>query len=416
MVTMKKQMKQLVRQGSGDAGIAMPVVLVVMVMLFILATMILLVVSQSTFSSVRRTAHTKAVHMADAGLNAYLYELRRNPSYYVSNPSLGPATLEDGSYSVSSTAPTATTPLMLRVTGCIPSMEATSTVIASVRFPTYADYMFLTDAFNRVGSGATIYGKVRSNDYVENEGRITGVTEACNSITGGGVFQGGKRCPVPKVDFAQVTADLGDIRNAAVASGTYFAPSGALGYRATISGNSVTVLKITGMNTITGVITSSTTVGVYSIPASGVMYFNDTVYVSGTYSERVTIASSSTIYIVNNFIPSNISGTATAGLIASQNVIVPTRYTSVPSTMQITAAMLAQNGQVYGECYTGYYKTKVTLLGSIACKGQAYFVSGTTGWATRVYDYDERLDLNPPPMFPQIRDGSLKISTWNEDS
>ncbi|HET6351186.1 MAG TPA: hypothetical protein VFG89_03520 [Coriobacteriia bacterium] len=393
----------------------MPIVLVVMVMLFVLATMVLAMVAQSTFSSTRRTAQTKAVHMADAGLNAYLYELRRNPSYYVAHPTLGPTTLEDGTWSVASTAPTSEDPLMLRVTGAIPSMDSTSVVIASVRFPTYADYMFLTDAFNRIGSGATIVGKVRSNEYIENDGRITGVAEAVDHISGSGVFGGGKKCPVPIVDFAQVTADLGDIRNMATAAGTYFGPSGALGYRATVSGNRVTVLKITAMNTTTGVISSSTTVGIYTIPASGVMYFNDKVYVSGTYSERLTIASAQTIYIVDNFVPANLNSTATSGLIGAQDIIVPTRFTSVPSTMQVTAALLAQNGQIYGECYSGYYKTKITILGSIACKGQPYFVSGSTGWASRVYDYDERLDIHPPPMFPQIRDGTLKISTWNED-
>ncbi len=403
-------------RGKDDSGVAMPVVLVVTVMLFVFAIMILTVVSQSTFQSVRRTGHAKAMHMADAGLNAYLYELRRNPSYYLSSPQLGPISLEDGSWVVTSTPPVGSTPLMLRATGRIPSMNETSVVVAAVRFPTYADYMFLTDAYIPIGSAATIKGKVRSNDYIRNDGKITGVAEAVNSITGSGTFGGGKRCPVPKVDFAQVTADLTDIRTAATAAGTYLAGSGAKGYRAVVSGNTVTVSKISVLNSTTGVMTLNT-IGMYTIPHSGVMFFNDDVYVSGTYTEKLTIASSSSIYIVDNYEPANLNSTATSGLIGAQNVVVPTTFTSVPTIMRVTASLLAQNGQVYGTCISGVAnnrKSKITILGSIGCKDFPYFESGGVGWASRLYDYDERLDIDPPPMFPQIRDGSLKISTWNE--
>lgn len=43
--------------------------------------------------------------------------------------------------------------------------------------------------------------------------------------------------------------------------------------------------------------------------------------------------------------------------------------------------------------------------------------SGNTvisGFREREYTYDPRLDFDPPPMYPQIKDGSLKVNTWIE--
>lgn len=401
-----------------DDGVALPLVVAITMVLFILAMMLLTIVANSTVQSVKRESDTKAVHMADAGLNAYLYELRRNPNYYLSNPVLGPTSLADGSWVVTATPPAGSQPLTLRATGSIASMESTKTVLATVRFPTYADYMFLADSDINIGSGATIDGKVRSNGNVTNAGRVTGITEAVRSISGAGVFGGGKKAGVSRVDFAQVTADLADIRQAATAASVYFPASGRLGYRAQISGNRVTVSRVTSVSA-NGTLTLQA-VGIYTIPACGVMYFDDTVWVSGTYSAKLTIASSMDIFIPENVEPQNMNSSATLGLIAAQNVIVPTWYTSVGNSFRLVAACIAQNGTVYGDLHDGVTKTKIDIVGSLAYRTTGYFASSVgntvvSGFRTRVYDYDERLDIEPPPMFPQIKDGTLKIATWNED-
>lgn len=401
-----------------EEGIVVPMVVALATLVFVLVTMITLVAMNSTVLTRKSIGQTRAVHMADAGLNAYLYQLKRNPDYWLTNPTLGPVSQDDGIWSVSVSPPTQTSPLMIHASGSIPSQESTKSITARVRFPTFADYMFLADTDINIGSGATIQGKVRSNSNVTNSGRITGTCEAVGTITGSGTFEQAKTPGAPRVDFAQVTADLADIRTAATASNTFFGPSGVQGYRAVISGTSVTVSAVTG-GTATGNLTL-TPVRTFSIPASGVIYFSDRVWVSGKYSAKVTIASSSDIYIPLNLVPSNPTGTSTCGLIAAGSIIVPTWYPSIPVDMAVTAAMLAQSGAIYGDLRDGVITNKITITGSMAYRTYGYFAqySGSTvtaGFRTRVYQYDQRLDLNPPPLYPQIKDGSLKVTIWNED-
>jgi hypothetical protein len=58
---------------------------------------------------------------------------------------------------------------------------------------------------------------------------------------------------------------------------------------------------------------------------------------------------------------------------------------------------------------------KATILGSRAWEVYDGFVASDNkhGFVTREYDYDARLDLNPPPMFPPTTsNGHLRVLTW----
>lgn len=405
------------RRAADDAGLALPAVVMVSVVLFVLVMMLITLVEYQETQSARQAGRVRAMHMADAGVNAYLYELRRNPTFWVTQPSLGPTSMTEGSWLVTATAPTQDKPLTLRSVGTLAGNVATRTVVATVRFPTFADYMFAADTDINVGADATIYGKLRSNGNINNDGRITGRAYATGRVSGPGTFEAGYDQYYERLDFAQVTADLASIRTQATASGTYYGPSGAQGYRVTINGASIQVAKVTG-GTSSGNLTT-TPLGSVSVPASGVLYFNDRVWVSGTYSAKTTIASSSDIYIPDNLQASNPSGSATLGLVAQNNIIVPSWYPNLPQPMTVSAAMLAQTGSIYGDLQSGITKSGITINGSMAYKGYSYFAqySGSTvtaGFRSRSYRYDSRLDVEPPPMYPQIRDGSLKVSTWIE--
>ncbi len=39
----------------------------------------------------------------------------------------------------------------------------------------------------------------------------------------------------------------------------------------------------------------------------------------------------------------------------------------------------------------------------------------SAGYDTRNFEMDPRLIDNPPPLYPQIRDGSLRVDTWLEN-
>lgn len=403
-----------------ESGFALVTVVGVSTILFLLATMLLILTSNLTTQTQFQESQTKALHMADAGLNAYLYELRRDPTYYVNHPTLGPTGLDDGVWSVEATGPAANGSLTLRATGTIASMSTRKTVIATVRFPTYAEYMFLANADINVGSDALITGKVRSNGSITNAGHITGTAYAAGTVSGSGQFDQGYQANQPKVDFSTVTLDMYNLQQAAQTSNTYFGSSGGLGFRAIINGSNVQIYKVTG-GTNTGNLTS-VLIKTVSVPANGVFYFNEDVWVSGNYGSKVTFAGARDIYVPDNLTSAQSNAAYSCGLVAQRNIVVPSWYPTMPQVMTISAAMLAQTGTVYGDYHTGVTKSKITLSGSMAYSTFGYFAAYNTynntviaGFRQRVYTYDDRLEVYPPPSYPMLRDGSLKVSTWVEN-
>jgi hypothetical protein len=425
----------------GESGVAMLIVIGVVVVLFLLTTMLVFLTTYMLRSGSAQEVRTKSMHVADAGLNAYLYELRRDATFYVTNPVLGPVVQEDGTWIIRATPPGGGLPLTLRAEGRVAGDPATHTVMATVRFPTFADYMFLSNVQINIGSGATIRGKVRSNLGIDNAGTITHQSYANGTITGTGSFGTSLSPPgvdakfpgSTKVSFTDVTADTELIKTAAKVVNTYYDSlgTGYKGYRITVNGATYTVEKIKGLNTTTGTMTLEPVVGGtnVAIPEVGVVYFgatglvsanNENVYVSGTYSKPITIVSERDIYVVDDYVPDSLSGANTAGLIAIGSVIVPIHYQSVPQDMYITAAMLAQTGAVYGVQTDGVIKNSITIMGSNSYFAYSYFVtsSGSTviaGFRTRNYNYDQRLDIYAPPRFPVMHMDALKINTWIAD-
>ncbi|HEY5505989.1 MAG TPA: hypothetical protein VIK83_00700 [Coriobacteriia bacterium] len=400
-----------------DDGMALAIVVGMTAILFILSTMLLsLTVYQSTASQ-RVVARVQAFNIADAGVNAYLYELRHDPDYYVTTPTLIARTRE-GSWTVTASPPSATQPyLTLRSLGSLTSREASRVVIATVRFPTFADYMFLEDCDIGIGSGALVNGKVHSNHNVSNSGRITGLATAYGSFSNGssgrtdqGFLQGPTN--VAYVPFNDVKAVMDEMKAIAERSGArgYAGPAaaGKQGYEIVISGTTYVRKTVTGF-TSNGY--SVATDGVtYALPTAGILYFDDDIWVRGSYGLSLTIASSANIYIVGNLQPASAGSNTTLGLIAENNVSVPGQYTVVPDTMLVQAALLARTGSVTSTSGSRQ-KASLTINGSLADMQYGVF-SGA--FARRTYTYDSRLDLYPPPMYPAVHTDSLKVQSWVE--
>lgn len=421
----------LIRRGRDDSGIAMTTVVEIAAILFMLVTALLVLTAHLTTVTQRQIATTKALHMADAGLNAYLYELRRNPTYYETMPVLGPVTLDDGTWIVTATPDSGPgSPVQLEAVGVIESLDVTHTIYAEVRFPSYADYSVLVDGPLDIGDDARFEGSVRCNGDVTNAGTITGdcistrdVYDNARGIDPEDGLPKGVRGEIiedaDRVDFSQVTVDLNDMRTVAQASGTYYAASGTYGYQVVMSGTSCQISKVTGGVT-TGNLTT-TMVGTVNVPPSGVLYFDDHVWVRGTYGTKVTIVAGATgknIYIHGDIVPTEAGRPFTCGLIAYNDVRVMSWYPVTawfPTNVTIQAAMLGQDGGVGADFKTGYIRNSVTIIGSRAFSEQIGFISGTnTGFRYRTYTYDPRLEIEPPPYYPRLRDGSLKVRTWYE--
>ncbi|HEX9093704.1 MAG TPA: hypothetical protein VF902_06950 [Coriobacteriia bacterium] len=411
-----------------DSGIAMMLVIGVMTVLFLTATLLMVMVNYSTLSEKWQETRVKEIHLADAGINAYLYELRSDPLYYQTHPTLGPTSQDDGVWLVMASAPTSRTPLTLRAQGRLNSETASRTVVATVRFPTFADYMFLSNADLNVGGGATIIGRVRTNGDLNNAGTITGASYAHGTITGAGTFGPSgnpiKKAGEPVLDFGGVLADMDSIRTAAQANSpqTYFAPSGYAngGYQIAFTGNGkqFTIRSVSAVSS-NGSFTYGTVNLTRDIPPTGVIFVQDNVWVSGQYAAPCTIASSKNIYIPSSITRLDASATYALGLISAQSIVVPTQYDTISSasTTTITAALLAQSGSIYGNLVSGYRPQALHIYGSMAYNTYGYFASGnpaTVGFQTRRYQYDAGLENFPPPMFPQQKSGSLRLNTWVE--
>ncbi len=184
-----------------------------------------------------------------------------------------------------------------------------------------------------------------------------------------------------------------------------------------LSGTTARVERVTG-GTSTGNLTT-VLLRSFSVPSQGVLFFDEDVWVQGNYSTMVTIGGSRDIYVADSLAPTQPNRPFTCGLVAQRSIIVPSWYPSMPQVMELDAAMLAQTGTIYGDYRSGVTKSKITIQGSMSYNTFGYFAlySGNTvtaGFRQRDYIYDPRLELYPPPYYPMLRDGSLKVSTWVE--
>ena len=76
-----------------DAGSAFMTVIATTSILFVLATTLMMMVSYQTATTAQRTARVSAMHVADAGINAYLFHLKAQPGYYAVSPDTGLVTV-----------------------------------------------------------------------------------------------------------------------------------------------------------------------------------------------------------------------------------------------------------------------------------------------------------------------------------
>jgi hypothetical protein len=396
----------------------MMVVMSITSLLFVMATTLMTVALYQSQMTGLRTGRVRATHVADAGINAYLYQLKNASGYYTTNPSTGWVTIGTGEkYSLIASAPANGQPLTLYSTGV--STDGTVTIAAAVRFPTFADYMFLSNSDLNFAANALVNGQVRSNANITNNGHITGKVMAGGLVTGSGQLDQGSANHQPTVDFNQVLVDMDNIMLSAKGNNVYFPASGVYGYRVTLDHSTAVIEKITG-GTTSGNLTT-TYVAAMTVPDSGALYFSDSVWVQGNYSKPVSVVSDRDIYIPANLTPTDPASTVTCGLIAHGNIIVPCWYASVPQDMVLTAAMLSQSGRVYADMKQGVFRNTITITGSLTyydANGGFVSMSGSTpvaGFRSRTYSYDQRLDKFPPPKYPVIHDGSLKVDTWVED-
>ena len=430
-----------------DDGFAMAMAISVAAIVFMLATMLItLSVYRTQQSSIQR-AQTKATHMADAGLNAYVAEMRFNADYVDLHPGALTGTQGDGSWRVTAIPPAAGSNLAT-VTSVGTVGSVSRTIHATVRPVGFADYAFFTNAAIYFTSTDVVHGNVRSNGQVR---LATGTQIYGNLIATGGFrnsggsvinppftqVSGGVAAVMPAVNFSTASSSAADMVTSATAEGQYY-PAPAYGGHVIIFGSPtadrVTIKQFNAINTSTdpGALTfTSTTETAY--PPSGVFAFGGNVFVQGTYSQAVTVYSAASILIRDDVVSSNsLDKTITCGLMAKNNIYFPTWMAGSPNTLDVQAALFAQTGQISYDNKTTWYSSyntyrtnlhlqpldlrpQLNIRGSLVSYNQIYTQDADPsnhGYTAATFDYDTNLDQTAPPLWPPLGDGEMRVVSW----
>ena len=262
------------------------------------------------------------------------------------------------------------------------------------------------------------------------------------------VFEIGREVGVPALNFTGITQDLVSLKTQASSSGVYFPSSTNPGYELVFSTNDrYTVYRVnslvnpptagctnsqnqTGWGTWS--ISSSTLISSGTIPASGIFFFEDDLWVRGQIDgQRVTVASGlfpdnsttrTSITLNDNLLYTRYDGTDVLALIAQNNINIGM---VASTTLRIDAAVIAQNGRVgryyyrapggtSQRCSPYHTRSSITSYGMIGTNQRYGFAyTDGTGYQTRNLVYDANLLYGPPPGFPLTSD-SYGIVSWEE--
>jgi hypothetical protein len=403
-----------------------------------------------------------AFQVAEAGLDFAKWRLAHDPTNYtaVSKDVVDQLKGTLGTYSITFTGPQ-TGSTLIRIVSVGHSLEAPDrevTIEASYGKPSFARYASLTN--DDVWYKSAMSGAVHSNGGIRMDGTsdssVTSAKETyvcqsfhgCANLTKPGVWGTGTdssfwQYPVPSVDYTGLTVDLLTMKSNAQASGTYYGPSGAYGYRIIFNAtNTYTAYRVTGLSAPTDSYASDTgwqnishDIGTQTrivlnkpVPSNGVIYFEDRVWISGEIRDRVTVAAgvlpdtpSTNVDVILNGNTSYggvLDGTRMLGVIAQGNLLIPRISLT---DLRLDGAFVAQHGRFgrrfYPSTTTYTIRNSLTRYGMVASNlvPVTAWSSGTTvvsGYRNSYASYDPNLLYAPPPFFPTS--GEYQILSWDK--
>ena len=463
-----------IRKRKRPSGMSLyQVIITSTIMLAICVAVATLVFATMRFS---RTAarSVSATYIAEAGINYYLWHLSHNVTDYCDgqpcgtqgSAGYGPFTYDYvdaqghkiGTYKIYVKPPSGSTGYVtITSVGSAIGGTRERTLQAAIAIPSFAQYSILTNTEIWIGQNETVDGALHSNIGVHFDGQGNDTISSAqasykpsaqfggNGSTQNGVWGNGTptntwKFPVTPVDFQSVTTDLVKLKSDAQANGAYLAPTSPsapttkLGYYLELrSDGAIDVYRVT-REQCTSVTRSF--VQTLSHPTNNLLYVEDNVWIRSKPGEtmpgRLSIAAAylpangstnKSITIMGDIKYAAKDGSSALGLIAQNDVKVSRQ---APSTIEINAALLAQNGHVWyqkdtlgGVSCTQSVKTSISVYGAIATNQYWTWTyvsgnNGTTidGYNTTVNTYDKNLRLTPPPSFPLT--GSFSILNYRE--
>ncbi len=434
----------------------------------------------------------QAFQIAEAGIEYYRWHLAHNPTDYTNGTGApGPYTvpytdkggIAIGEFILDITPPlTGSTVITIRSTGKLYADPAAVRIIeVKLGIASLAKFAVVANDEMNFGPGTIAYGPIHSNGGIRFDGIAYNVVSSAvaqyNDPDHSGqdefgvhthvdpidplppaavptrpdVFVAGRQFPVPAIDFDGIIADLAGIKADAQASGVYFGPSSAKGYEVVLkTDDTFDVYRVQNLipkpngcsNEVadndwgTWSVNNTTLLGNYAIPANGLIFFEDDVWVRGQINTtRLTIGSArfpdnpgtrTNITINSDLLYSNYDGQDIIGLIA-QNDINVGLYSE--DNLRVDGALIAKSeriGRPYYRapegpqdfCGPEAFRSEITLFGMLATNeryGFKWSCGGVycSGYATRTIVYDPNLLYSPPPGFPLTSD-QLEVISWEE--
>lgn len=450
------------------------------VFMVILTSFVTFIITQSRLIE-QRMQFEQSGQIAEAGLDYYRWYLAHYPNStstaitgVYSDPELGPI----GEYQLTLASTTFCGTIMSRqVTSRGYTYEnpaVTRSLSARYSRPNVAEYSFIINSNVWAGDDRIINGPYHSNggvrmDGTNNSSVTSGQTTwsctpgfGCNpTTTHNGVFTTTANAnaglfdfPSAPVSFGGITVDLSEMETKARSNGIFLnqTTGGNYGYQIRFnSNNTLTVNRVTntqsywgyttenGWQTERHVITATSSVGTYTIPAScPLIVVQDKVWLQGTVPGKVTLAASHATSTSNNpsiILANNITYTSatTSGLlaIAEQDVLIGV---NVPTNLVLNGIFIAQNGRYGRNHYRDYgtyellptslqpfiVRTSETHNGTIVSNGRVgtQWTSGgvtVSGFQNRYTSYDRNLVESPPPFIPETSD-VYEYSDWRDSN
>lgn len=458
------------RRGKNSSGGVLVMTLVFVMMFLVIFISLAGMVSRSYHETVLQAHDELAFQIAEAGLNYARWRLAHDPDNFGAEVH----TITDqfagdlGDYSLTFEAPVVGSSVVMitSVGTTVGQPERQFTVKARYGQPSLARFASITNG--DVWYGGPISGAVHANGGIRMDGSSDSLmtsaqlTYACQpmhgcsspfetkpGIWGSGTLQALWDFQVNSVNYAAITLDLAEMETEAVATNTYYGPSGggSFGYQIEfIDDNTFSVSEVTSLGpnvwswtSDTGWLYASHDVGNLqfienkSVPSNGVIYVEDMVWVKGDIRDRVTVAAgdndSNPPIEVDIILNGNISyggvhdGTRSFGAIAERHIQIP--WSGAPDSMSLDGAFIAQNGSFmrrhYPDCCGSEahrLKTLMTRFGMIASNGVPVTAwvdeNGVvvSGFQQGQSSYDPELLYGPPPYFPSS--GTYEFISWQE--
>lgn len=439
------------------------VTLVFVTMFVIIFAALTGLVTRSYHQAVLQTQDEVAFQIAESGLNYARWRLAHAPGDFssVTKEVSDQFTGVLGSYTLTFTQPQAGSTLVVIKAEGQTAAQPARTVRLRARYgvPSLARYASLTN--DDVWYGGEIKGAVHANGGIRMDGQsdslMTSARETyicqpyheCNPATiKPGVWGTGEKkelweFPVPVVDYAAITADLLDMKTAAQTANTYYGLSGKYGYHIVFNtNNTYTIYKVNtkGTNVWTyipgpGYVYTSHDIGTQSlvetkaVPANGIIFVEDTLWVKGAIQGRITVAAgrfpdspatNADIIINGDITYSGVrDGTRVFGAVAQRHVLIP--WAGAEDVLELDGAFIAQKGRFIRPYYytePHRLKAKIERYGMIASSGvpATTWVNGSgqviSGYKKGEAAYDPNLLYGPPPYFPT--GGDYQFISWEE--